>query len=218
MEKIELIKRNGYYTINLPDEKYRGKGVFYTTVVNAPVYNTEPFQNIYKDFTIHFTSTKDNSGWRPNIAPAFKTDSKGKTIGVYTTIYDIAFPGQNQPTRDFFCWMEDLDPLQKILLAKAIENFNNDSKNNFLSYPIQVRINQTIELTGKYAEIARAFSKFSYPREHISHEDWEDFLAYIRQKTGVPLLTDTNIDKKEKVIDTICDEGWFELLTFSDDD
>ena len=28
-------------------------------------------------------------------------------------------------------------------------------------YTIQVRINQTIELTGKYAEIARTFSKFT---------------------------------------------------------
>ena len=85
-------------------------------------------------------------------------------------------------------------------------------------YTIQVRINQTIELTGKYEEIARTFSKFTYPKEHLSSKDWSDFLTYIRQKTKVPFLTDTNIDKKEKVIDTICDENWFEILTFADDD
>lgn len=218
MEKIELLKRNGYYTINLPDEKYRGKGIFYTTVVNAPVYNTEPFQNIYQDYTIYFISPKDKSDrWWNNIGPEFKKDSKGKNI-ILNNVYHIIFPRLDEPSRDYFCYPEDLSPLEKILLAKAIENFNNDNKDNFNPYTIQVRINQTIELTGKYAEIARTLSKFTYPKEHLSSKDWNDFLTYIKQKTQVPFLIDTNIDKKEKVIDTICDENWFEILTFSDDD
>ena len=218
MEKIELLKRNGYYTINLPDEKYRGQGIFYTTVVNAPVYNNEPFQNIYQDYTIYFISPKDKSDrWWNNIGPEIKKDSKGKDI-IFNNVYHIIFPRLGQPSRDYFCWPEDLSPLEKILLAKSIENFNNDNKNNFNSYTIQVRINQTIELTGKYAEIARTFSKFTYPKEHLPHKDWEDFLTYIKQKTQVSFLTDANIDKKEKVIDTICDENWFEILTFSEDD
>ena len=218
MEKIELIKRNGYYTINLPDEKYRGKGIFYTTVVNAPVYNNEPFQNIYQDYTIYFISPKDKSDrWWNNIGPEIKKDSKGKDI-ISNNVYHIIFPRLDQPSRDYFCYPEDLNPLEKILLVKAIENFNNYNKDNFNSYTIQVRINQTIELTGKYAEIERTFSKFTYSKEHLSSKDWNDFLTYIRQKTKVPFLTDADIDKKEKVIDTICDENWFEILTFSNDD
>lgn len=203
MEKIELVKQNGYYTINLPDEKYRGKGIFYTTIVNAPVYNTEPFQNIYQDYTIYFISPKDKfDRWWNNIEPEFKKDPKNK-------VYHIIFPRLNQPSRDYFCWPDDLNSLQKILLVKAIENFNNDNKDNFNPYTIQVEANQTIELTGKYAEIAHAL--MSNGKNGIPDEDWENFVNYLKDKTDLPPATKDNMNKM--AITRIWSEDWADMIT-----
>lgn len=188
MEKIELLKRNGYYTINLPDEKYRGNGTFYSTYIKAPYFDKEVSKYKEAEYSISFISpysTEDNRKGMGHKMIEFFDKNKAPILNLFS--YEVIFPGEGQKKTEYFCSLADLNMLEYDLLTKAIVKFNKEMMNRIEPYTVKVIAEEPIELTGEYAEIARIFENvpFNKLQEHIGEEDFAEFINYIEEKTGL---------------------------------
>lgn len=187
MEKIELIRYNAYYKINLPDEKYRGKGEFYSTYVRAPYFDKKT--SSYKDvwYAIHFYSSnsKDN---RKGMGHERRTScGKNKEPESNPFSYYVMFPTKGQKKTEYFCALNDLNMLEYDILNKAIEDFNREMKERIRPYTVKIIASRKITLTGEYAEWARIFENIPHDKwhEYIGEEELEEFIEYIEETTGI---------------------------------
>ena len=194
MEKIELIKYNAYYKINLPDEKYRGKGEFYYTYVRAPYFDkkTSSYKEVW--YAIHFYSSnsKDN---RKGMGHEMRTScEKNKVPETDPFSYYVMFPTKGQKKTEYFCALNDLNMLEYDILNKAIENFNKEMKNYIQPYTVKIIAAQKITLTGEYAEWARILKNVPSDKlqEYIEKEKLEEFIKYIEKTSGIKFNCEDN--------------------------
>lgn len=187
MEKIELIEYNGYYKINLPDEKYRGKGAFYETYIKAPYFDKETSKYKEGEYSIHFISPyliEDDRKGMAHKMITFFDESKPPISDPFT--YEVIFPGEGQKKTEYLCSFTDLNMLEYELLTIAIVKFNREMMNRIEPYTVKVIAEEPLELTGEYAELARIFETVPYDKwqEYTGPEDFAEFIDYIEEKTG----------------------------------
>lgn len=194
MEKIELIKYNAYYKINLPDEKYRGKGEFYSTYVRAPYFDkkTSSYEDVW--YLIHFYSSdsKDN---RKGMGHEMRISCRKNKAPEHSPFsYYVMFPTKGQKKTEYLCALNDLNMLEYDILNKAIENFNIEMRDQIRPYTIKIIASQKITLTGEYAEWARIFENVPHDkwRECIGKEEFEEFIKYIEKTSGIKFNYENN--------------------------